>query len=377
MKKINFWEFKDELNFLKKKNLFTKIETTLQTGEIFFGKILSKFEKNFLSVNKSKYGLSVKSGTDALILSLICAGVKAGDEVITVSFTAIPTVSAIVTIGAIPKFVDINDNYLIDEDKIQKKISRKTKAIIPVHLYGQSCNLNKIIKIAKKYDLKIIEDCAQSFGAKYKNKFVGNFGDFGCFSFYPTKTLGSYGDGGFIICKNKNDLQKLRQLRIYGLETLNKNHSKYLNYYSNIHGVNSRLDNVQATILNLKLNFIKSWNEKRQKYALIYNKKILKKNKINNNHVYNLYVLRTKLRNKMIKYLKTKNINLGIHYENPIHKMKPYKKYFTNNCYLPNSEKFSKEVFSLPLHPFIKKSEINKVAKELNLFNKKNKNEIQ
>ncbi len=377
MKKINFWEFKDELNFLKKKKLFTKIENTLKTGEIFFGKTLNKFEKNFLSTNKSKYGLSVKSGTDALILSLMCAGVKAGDEVITVSFTAIPTVSAIVTIGAIPKFVDINDKYLIDEDKIHKKISRRTKAIIPVHLYGQSCNLSKIIKIAKKYDLKIIEDCAQSFGAKYKNKFVGNFGNFGCFSFYPTKTLGSYGDGGFIICKNKNDLQKLKQLRIYGLEKLNKNHPKYLNYYSNIHGINSRLDNVQATILNLKLNFIKSWNEKRRKYALIYNKKILKKNKINKNHVYHLYVLRTKLRNKMIKYLKTRNINLSIHYENPIHKMKPYKKYFSNSCYLPNSEKFSKEIFSLPLHPFIKKFEINRVANELNLFSKKNKNEIQ
>ena len=377
MKKINFWEFKEELKFLKSKKIFNKLKKTLESGEIFFGKTLKKFEKNFLNFNKTRYGLSVKNGTDALILSLMCAGIKKGDEVITVSLTAIPTISSIVTVGAVPVFVDVNNQCLIDVDQIEKKISNKTKAIIPVHLYGQSCELNKILQIAKKYKLKVIEDCAQSFGAKYGNKFVGNYGDFGCFSFYPTKILGAYGNGGFITCKNKNDLQKLSQLKFYGLETSNRKHLKYKKYYSNFHGINSRLDNMQASILDLKLQFIKTWIKKRQYYARLYNKKILNKKKINKEHVYHLYVLRTQRRNKIINYLKTKNINVGIHYENPVHKMNPYKKYFHNKYdNLLNSEKISREVFSLPLHPFIKKNEVEKIIAEIKLFNNKNKNEI-
>ncbi len=307
----------------------------------------------------------------------MAAGIRHGDEVITVSLTAIPTVSAIVTVGAIPVFIDVNKNYLIDENKIENKISKKTKAIIPVHLYGQSCELNKILKIAKKYKLHVIEDCAQAFGAKYRNKFVGNFGDFGCFSFYPTKILGAYGDGGFITCKNIKNFEKLKQLRFYGLETSNKNHHKYKKYYSNLHGINSRLDNIQATILNLKLRFIKKWIKKRQEYAKIYNEIILQKKKINKNHVFHLYVLRVKFRSKLIKYLKEKKIFLGIHYENPIHKMKPYIKFNKNSKNLKNSEKFSKELISLPLHPFIKKNTIIKIANEINKFNKKFKNEIR
>ena len=377
MKKINFWEYKDELRFLEKKKIFKKIQSSIKDGEIFFGKNLETFEKNFLTFNQSNFGLSVKTGTDALILALMSAGIKHGDEVITVSLTAIPTVSAIVTVGAIPVFVDVNKNYLIDENKIENKISKKTKAIIPVHLYGQPCELNKILKIAKKYKLHVIEDCAQAFGAKYKNKFVGNFGDFGCFSFYPTKILGAYGDGGFITCKNIKNLEKLKKLRFYGLETSNKKHSKYKNYYSNLHGINSRLDSIQSTILNLKLRFIKKWINKRQEYAKIYNQMILKKKQINKNHVFHLYVLRVKFRSKLIKYLKSKKIFLGIHYENPIHKMKPYIKYNKNSKNLKNSEKFSKELISLPLHPFIKKNTIIKIANEINKFNKKFKNEIQ
>ncbi len=378
MKKIDFWEYKDELKFLEKKNIFQKIKKTVQSGEIFFGKTLEKFEKNFLNFNKSSYGLSVKTGTDALILSLIAAGVKSGDEIITVSLTAIPTVSAIVTIGAIPVFVDVDDQCLMNFKQIKEKITRKTKAIIPVHLYGKACELNKILKLARINKIKVIEDCAQSFGAKYKKKYVGNYGDFGCFSFYPTKVLGAYGDGGFITCRNKKDLEKLRQLRFYGLETSNKKHKQFKKYYSNIHGINSRLDNIQATILNLKLNFIKKWINKRQEYAKIYNKKILNNKKIDKDHVYHLYVLKTKYRNHLINYLKLKNISLGIHYENLIHTMKPYKKYFKkNSSQLVNSERLSKEIFSLPLHPFIKKKTIIQIANEIILYKKKFFHEIR
>ena len=165
MKKINFWEYKKEYKYLKTKGLINKIDNSLYSGEIFYGKKLNEFEKKFLKFNNSKYGIAVKTGTDALIVALIASGIKPGDEVITVSLTAIPTVSAIVSVGAKPVFVDVNDKCLINISKIEKKISKKTKAIIPVHLYGNTCEMKSIISISKKYKLKIIEDCAQSLVA--------------------------------------------------------------------------------------------------------------------------------------------------------------------------------------------------------------------
>ena len=206
---INFWDYSNEYKFLKNKNLISKIDKSLSSGKIFYGKQLDIFEKNFLKFNQSKYGIAVKTGTDALILALMASNIKSGDEVITVSLTAIPTISAIVSVGARPVFVDVNKYCLIDEKKIINKITKKTKAIIPVHLYGKTCNMDLILKIAKKYKLTIIEDCAQSLGSKYKKKKSGNFGDFGCYSFYPTKVLGAYGDGGFIVCKERKKLNLL------------------------------------------------------------------------------------------------------------------------------------------------------------------------
>ena len=216
------------------------------------------------------------------------------------------------------------------------------------------------------------------FSGNYNKKIVGNFGDFGCYSFYPTKVLGAYGDGGFIVCKRKKDLDLLRQISFYGLEINNKNHKKYKSYFANIHGINSRIDNIQATILSLKLDKLKQWIIKRRKIAKIYSKKLLNENKINNNHVYHLYVLRSKLRNKLKKYLISKKICNGKHYENPIHKMKGYSKFYNkNNSDLQNSEKLSREIISLPLHPFIKTSDVNRIINEIKKFNQKNKNELK
>ena len=207
---IKSWSYLQEYKELRKKILMS-VDKTLKSGDIFFGKELKKFEKSFAKKNNLKYGIAVGSGTDALYLSLIALGIGFGDEVITVSNTAIPTVSAIESSGAKVKFVDVDENYLIDPKKIEKKINKKTKAIIPVHLYGQSCDMNKIFLIAKKYKLKIIEDCAQAQGAKFKNKYVGSFGDIGCFSFYPTKILGAYGDGGFISTSSLSLYKKLKR----------------------------------------------------------------------------------------------------------------------------------------------------------------------
>ena len=187
---IKAWSYTEEYKELRNK-ILKNIDKSLKSGNIFFGNELDKFEKLFIKKNKFKYGVAVGSGTDALYLSLLALGIGVGDEVITVSNSAIPTVSAIKSSGASVKFVDVDENYLIDPKKIEKKISNKTKAIIPVHLYGQSCDMDKIFLIAKKYNLKIIEDCAQAQGARYKNKFVGSFGDTGCFSFYPTKIFRS------------------------------------------------------------------------------------------------------------------------------------------------------------------------------------------
>ena len=240
---IKSWSFKEEYKNLRK-SLLQKVDKTLKSGNIFFGNELNLLEKNFVKFNKLKFGAAVGSGTDALYISLMALNVGRGDEVITVSNTAIATISAIKSVGAKVKYVDVGNDYLIDVNKIEKSISKKTKVIMPVHLYGQSCKMDKICSLAKKYNLKIIEDCAQAQGAKYKKRFVGTFGDLSCFSFYPTKILGGYGDGGFIGSKNKLLIEKIKRIRLYGIEKSNRKSRFFNKYYSNEHGINSRIDEI-------------------------------------------------------------------------------------------------------------------------------------
>ena len=367
---ISFWSYKKEYKKINRK-ILKKIDQVLLKGNIFFGSELKKFEKDFLSRYGSKYGIAVGSGTDALYISLKALNIRNGDEVITAANTAIPTISAIVNSGATPTLVDVGEDYLMDPLKIEKKINRKTKAIIPVHLYGQSCDMDKIKKIASKYKLKIIEDCAQAQGAKYKNKFVGNFGDFGCFSFYPTKILGTYGDGGFIIAKNFKDYEKIKRLRFYGIETSNKKNIYYNKYYANENGLNSRLDEIQSSILNLKMKYVNNYISQRKKLANLYLKylddtslKLPKPNKTNQ-HVYHLFTVRHSKRNFIIKMLNKKKIGTRIIYPFPINNMNGYKKFKFNNKELKNTIKYSKEIFSLPLHPEIKFSEVKKICGNL------------
>ena len=367
---INFWSYKREYKKISRR-ILRSVDKVLLKGNIFFGSELEKFEKNFLSKYKSKYGVAVGSGTDALYISLKALNIQKGDEVITAANTAIPTISAIVNSGAIPKLVDIGEDFLIDPLKIEKKINNKTKVIIPVHLYGQSCDMDKIKKIAAKHNLKIIEDCAQAQGAKYKNKFVGNFGDFGCFSFYPTKILGAYGDGGFIIAKNFKDYEKIKRLRFYGIETSNKRNIYYNKYYANENGLNSRLDEIQSSILNLKMKYVNSYISQRNKLANLYLKYLketsleLPKTNKTNQHVYHLFTVRHSKRNFIIKMLNRKKIGTRIIYPFPINRMKGYKKFNFNNKELKNSVKYSKEIFSLPLYPELKVSEVKKICDNL------------
>jgi len=367
---IKFWSYKRE--YLKyKKQIIKSVTQSINSGTIFFGNELKKFEKTFTKKYMSKYGVAVGSGTDALLISLKSIGIKNGDEVITAANTAIPTISAIVNAGAIPKLVDIDDNYLIDVNKIEKEINHKTKAIIPVHLYGQPCNMEKIIQLSKKYKIKIIEDCAQSQGAKYKNKFVGNFGDLGCFSFYPTKILGAYGDGGFIITSDYNLFKKIKRIRFYGIETVDAKNKFFNKYYSNENGVNSRLDEIQSSILNFKLKKIDYFIKRRRELAKIYLKElsdtnlILPKEILNSQHVYHLFTVYHVKAKNIINELKKKNIETRVIYPYPIHKMNAYSKIRHNKKRLINSEIKSKGIFCLPLYPELKNQEVKAICKSL------------
>jgi dTDP-4-amino-4,6-dideoxygalactose transaminase len=286
-------------------------------------------------------------------------------------------------VGATPVFVDVNKNFLIDESKIESKITKKTKAIIPVHLFGKMCDMEKIIFLSKKHKLWVIEDCAQSCGATYKNIKSGTIGDAGCFSFYPTKVLGSYADAGFIIFKKRFFFQKARRLRFYGLETNNKKNIWNNKYFSFESGINSRLNEIQSSILNIKIKFLEKYIGQRIKIANFYSKNL--KNfclsQVNSDQhsrdVFHIYPILVNNRNELINRLKKKKINVNINYPIPIHKMKAYKKFVCNGCNcLPLTEKYAKRIISLPIYPDLKKKNLQKIVREIKSFiiNKKKKN---
>jgi aminotransferase EvaB len=369
MKMIKSWDYQNEYAYLKK-DILKSIDKVLKSGNLFFGKELNKFEKNFLKTNNSRYGVAVASGTDAIYLSLKALDIGPNDEVITVANTAIPTVSAIRNTGATVKFVDTRNDYLMDPNKLEKAISKKTKVIIPVHLYGQSCEMNKILKIANQYKIKVVEDCAQAQGATYNKKKVGNMGTTGCFSFYPTKILGAYGDGGFVTTGDKKIYQKLRRLRFYGIEQINPKKWWNKKYFAVENGTNSRLGEIQAAILNIKIKYLKTFIKKRREIAQMYNKGIKNKNIIkpienkNNFHVYHLYVVAHKNRKSILQKMKRNNIYLGIQYPYPIHKMNAYRNATLKK--LVNTENQTKKIFSLPTYPLIEKNKIKKIIEILN-----------
>jgi len=362
--KITVWSYLEEYKSLRS-SIIKHVDKVFKSGTLILGKEVKNLEKNFSSFTKNKYGVGVNSGTDALQIILMSLNIGKGDEVITTSNTAVPTVSAIVSCNAKPVFVDINEqDYLIDVKKIEKKISKRTKAIIPINLYGQCANYKKLKMIAKKYKIHIVEDCAQSTGSRYYEKPSGSFGIMSAFSFYPTKNLGAYGDAGMIVTNNFKLYKRAKMLRKYGMSKL---------YYSNFHDINSRLDEVQAAIINSKLkNFNKSII-KRRKIAKMYKEGIANKNIIlpseNNNcyHSYYVFVVRHKKREKIMSYLNSNGVYCNISYPFPIHLMKGYKYLGYKKSDLPITEKISKEIFSLPMYP---KLGLNKVRKVIDLVNK-------
>ena len=329
-----------------KKEINKNILKVLQDGKYIKSKELDIFQKNFAKFNQVKFAVGVGNATDAIYISLKSLNIKKGDEVITVSHTATGTVMAILNTGATPIFCDISeDDYNIDLNLIESKITNKTKAIVVVHLYGQSCDLTKLLSITKKYKIPLVEDCSQAAGSKFKKKYLGSFGDFGCFSFFPTKNLSCFGDGGMIISNKISYKNKIECFREYGWDK-NRN-ARYI-------GINSRLDEIQAAILNIKLKYLNKDNIERREIAKYYNKNIQNKKIIkplqnhNSYHVYHLYVIRLKNRKYLIQKLINENIIPGIHYKKAVHQQKLLAKYKYN---LPVTEKIVDTVLSLPIYP--------------------------
>jgi dTDP-3-amino-2,3,6-trideoxy-4-keto-D-glucose/dTDP-3-amino-3,4,6-trideoxy-alpha-D-glucose/dTDP-2,6-dideoxy-D-kanosamine transaminase len=351
------------------KIIFKKIEKVIKNNDFTLGTEVDVFEENIKKLLKEKYVVAVGSGTDALMLSLKCLGLKDGDEVITTPYTFYATIGAIVTAGAIPVFVDVDDDYNIDVKKIEQKLTKKTKAILPVHWSGRVCNMKEISKISKKYKIPIVEDSCHSILAKYKNKFAGTFGEFGCFSLHPLKNLNVWGDGGFVIIKNKKYFNKMMLLRNHGLVGRNKNL---------LFGYNSRLDTVQACVANHLLKKIRLITAKRIKNSLKIDKLLKSINGIitktrnkNLKEVFHLYEFRLKnknLRNKLVNFLIKNKIDAKIHYPVPMHLQPAAKIYGYTKGDFPIAEKIANSTISLPVHEFIKDKDISRMLSKIKLF---------
>jgi dTDP-4-amino-4,6-dideoxygalactose transaminase len=364
---IPFLDLK-KLNAQYRDELIEACTRVIDSGWYILGKEVEEFEKEFANYCGTKYAIGVGNGLDALTLILRAYKelviLSNGDEVIVPANTYIATILAITNNNLTPVLVEPNvDTYLIDPDKIEENITPKTKAIMVVHLYGQTCEMDKINEIAKKYNLKVIEDSAQSHGAYYKDKRSGNLADASGFSFFPGKNLGALADAGAITTNDDQLVEVLKALRNYG------SHKKYENIYK---GVNSRLDEIQAAILRIKLKYLDEEIERRRKIARFYLENIKNDNIIlpkvreDSNHVWHLFVIRTEKRDKLQKYLLDKGIHTLIHYPIPPHKQVAYKEW--NNKSYPITEKISKEVLSLPISGILTLEEAEKIVKVVNEF---------
>ena len=339
----------------------------LRSGWYVLGHEVENFEKEFAEYLGARFCVGVNSGLDALTLTVRALNIGEGDEVIVQANTYIATVLAITENKATPIFVEPNEFYNIDAEKIESAITPKTKAIMVVHLYGQATNMKKICQLAEKYNLPIIEDCAQSHGAKFGGKMTGTFG-IGCFSFYPTKNLGAFGDGGAVVTDDEKFAQKIKMLRNYGSK---------IKYHNEIEGVNSRLDEIQAALLRTKLSHLDELNEERKKIAARYlneiknPKIILPKIREDCEHVWHQFVIRAKNRDDFQKYLEQNKIKTVIHYPIPPHLADCYK-YLNHRCGdFPTAEKFADEVLSLPMFNGMTAEEISFVVDVINNYQEK------
>lgn len=367
MKKINFIPY---VNLKKqwlenKKELLPIITRIIETGLYIGGNEVEKFEKKILKYTGTKYAVALNSGTDALTIGLHLIGVKKNDEVITPPNSFIASTAAIVHLGAKPVFADVLIDQNIDPNEIEKKITSKTKAIMPVHLTGRVSKMDKIMKLANKYKLTVIEDCAQSIGSKYLGQYSGSFGKIGCFSTHPLKNLNSFGDGGFITTNNKTIYEMAKSLSNHGI--YNRNIVKNFGYVS-------RMDNIQAGILNFKIGKLNEIIKKRRDHAKLYINGIKSKNIIlptehkNEFNTYHTFVIQLEKRDSLKKYLFNKGIETAVHYPIPIHMQPAAKSLRHKKGDFKITERQSKNILSLPIHQNLKKSDIHKIINEINSF---------
>jgi len=337
----------------------------LHSGWYILGHEVEQFEQEFAQYIGVAHAVGVGSGTEAIHVALGACDIEKGDEIITVSHTAVATVSAIVCAGATPVLVDIEpDTFSIDPHKIKAAITARTKAIVVVHLYGHPAHLDPILDLAKAHDLRVIEDCAQAHGARYKDRAVGSYGDMACFSFYPTKNLGALGDGGMVVTDNRVLAEKALHLRQYGWAERHISHTQ---------GWNSRLDEIQAAILRVKLKHLDQDNAKRIAIAAQYNEAlnaldvILPQCRVDCRHVYHLYVLRTQRRDELLIHLKQQGIGAAIHYPAPVH-LQPAYRHLCPEDGLPQTTRTTQEILSLPMYPELNENDVTQIVSAIQNF---------
>lgn len=363
-------DFKKEYADLKSE-LDTAVRNVFESGWYILGSHIETFEKEFAKYIGVKYAIGVGNGMQAIQIALLAAGVRPGDEVITTALSAIETSFAISAIGAVPVFVDVDEYYHLDAARVEEKITPKTKALLPVHLYGQPIDVTAFLSIAKKHNLAFIEDACQGHGATYNGKSVGSFGSAGAFSFYPTKNLGGYGDGGAI---TTNDETIYKQCLLY------RNAGRVERYKHIVMGLNSRLDEMQAALLSVKLRHLDEFVAKRRERAGWYVEGLkniaaiqLSKERADSVHSYHLFVIRTKHRDQLQAHLKERGIESHIHFPTPIPHQPCYPEY--RSVQVPTTEQAVTEILSLPIHPFLTHTEVTKVIHQIELFFKTKKYE--
>ncbi|MCC6865875.1 MAG: DegT/DnrJ/EryC1/StrS family aminotransferase [Ignavibacteria bacterium] len=355
--KNQYLKIKDEID--------SAIKNVIDSSLFIQGPAVKEFENNVQNYLGAKHAIGCASGTDALQIAMMAANIKPGDEIITTPFTFVATTETIALLGAAPVYVDINpDTFNIDTSKIEEKITPKTKAIIPVHLYGQPCDMDQIMEISQKYNLYVIEDAAQAMGSLYKGQKVCTIGDMGCISYYPSKNLGAFGDAGMITTNNDELAEKIRMITAHGSKR---------KYYHEILGINSRLDSIQAALLNVKLKYLDSYSDARFDAAMKYNEKF--KNYFKTpyilpdvKHIFHQYSIRVKNRDKMIEFLKQNGIPSMIYYPVPLHLQKAYKYSYKQGDF-PVSEEIANDIISLPMHTELDNEQIDYISSKVIEFN--------
>ena len=342
------------------------ISRVLARGWFVLGPEVEAFEKTFVSYLNTSYCVGCASGTEAIALALMACEVGPGDEIITVAHTAVPTVSAISMVGAHPVFVDIHPNTcLMNVAEVRAAITSRSRAILPVHLYGQCVDMDPLVEVARRHRIPIVEDAAQAHGAVYKGRKAGTMGLMGCFSFYPSKNLGCYGDGGAVVTSDKALYEKLKMLRNYGQRQ---------RYYHEIKGINSRLDELQAAILNVKLHYLDSWNERRRCIAQMYNNglqglPVVTPTEVEGRyHVYHLYVVQTEQRAALQEFLGDQGVQTLIHYPVPVHRQAAYTELGYAQGSLPVTERVAERILSLPMYPHLRDDEVTTVINGVRRF---------